>query len=1113
MSFNIKKSVEVDYLAARTISSRDFQTNQNAPPGHVLTATASGNARWVFSPPVNSFSRIILPDLSYSTIVGFNDESLNAFQLRASEPLSLEVVSSLNQIIVGGDFSNFISVASLTSTVAGLGQIYISTVAGGGGDLISTVGGLGQIYVSTPSLTSTVAGLGETYTSTSSLKSTVAGLGQTYVSIPSLTSTVAGLGQTYVSIPSLTSTVLSLGNSLNSTVAGLGQTYVSSPSLTSTVAGLGQNYVSVPSLVSTVAGLGQTYVSIPSLTSTVAGLGQTYVSIPSLTSTVTGLGETYVSIPSLTSTVANLGQTYVSIPSLTSTVANLGQTYVSIPSLTSTVTGLGETYVSIPSLTSTVANLGQTYVSIPSLTSTVTGLGQTYVSIPSLTSTVANLGQTYVSIASLTSTVAGLGQTYVSIPSLTSTVTGLGETYVSVPSLTSTVAGLGKTYVSIPSLTSTVLSLGNSLTSTVTGLGQTYVSIPSLTSTVAGLGETYVSIPSLTSTAAGLGQTYVSILSLTSTVAGLGQTYVSTPSLTSTVAGLGQIYISAVIGSGTDLISTVAGLGQIYVSTPSLVSTVVGLGQIYVSTPSLVSTVAGLGQIYVSIPSLTSTVRGISNNLYISSLTTSTFTVTDNARIPYISTIGISSGTITVGTGSAAAPTYSFAGDTNTGIFGPSADVLAFTTGGLERLRINSIGSVGIGKSAAAGYVLDVSGGNIQVNRTGVNAEVDLTAGGGTFSLRRSTGTNGNADVLNTGSGLFSLYTNSISRITIDGLGSVGVGILPSYNFDVSGTGRFTNTLQTDSIISMASGTAAAPALTFTGDTNNGIYRPGADIFAIATAGVERLRVTSGGLVGIGCDPNASYNLDVSGSARINNGGVFFATNTNDAGSITSSGEASFNNKIVYNATRGNGGHIFNVNGGEAMRISSIGLIGINTSTPSFRLDVSGTGHFTQTLQTDSNISMASGTEAAPALTFTGDTDTGVFRPGANRFGITVGGTSRFEISGNDFTMNSYSMYACRAWLNVDASSGVIFTGQNIASVVNKQNIGDVGTTAGYFIAGFTSNFRADSNYSAVVNAANQDLRACATIRTKTTSNMSLLTWRTDGDTIGNQGFCLACFS
>ena len=1096
MSFNIKKSVEVDYLAARTISSRDFQTNQNAPPGHVLTATASGNARWAFSPPVNSFSRVILPDLSYSTIVGFNDESMNAFQLRASEPLSLEVVSSLNQIIIGGDFSNFISVASLTSTVAGLGQIYISTVAGGGGDLISTVGGLGQIYVSTPSLTSTVAGLGETYTSTSSLKSTVAGLGQTYVSIPSLTSTVAGLGQIYVSIPSLTSTVLSLGNSLNSTVAGLGQTYVSIPSLTSTVAGLGQNYVSVPSLVSTVAGLGQSYVSIPSLTSTVAGLGQTYVSIPSLTSTVTGLGETYVSIPSLTSTVANLGQTYVSIPSLTSTVANLGQTYVSIPSLTSTVTGLGETYVSIPSLTSTVANLGQTYVSIPSLTSTVAGLGQTYVSIPSLTSTVANLGQTYVSIASLTSTVAGLGQTYVSIPSLTSTVTGLGETYVSIPSLTSTVAGLGKTYVSIPSLTSTVLSLGNSLTSTVTGLGQTYVSIPSLTSTAAGLGQTYVSIPSLTST-----------------VAGLGQTYVSTPSLTSTVAGLGQIYISAVIGSGTDLISTVAGLGQIYVSTPSLVSTVIGLGQIYVSTPSLISTVAGLGQIYVSIPSLTSTVRGVSNNLYVSSLTTSTFTVTNLARIPYISTIGISSGTITVGAGSAAAPTYSFGEDTNTGMFGPSADVLAFTTGGLERLRINSIGSVGIGKSAAAGYVLDVSGGNIQVNRTGVNAEVDLTAGGGTFSLRRSTGTNGNADVLNTGSGSFSLYTNSVSRITIDGLGSVGVGILPSYNFDVSGTGRFTNTLQTDSIISMASGTAAAPALTFTGDTNNGIYRPGADIFAIATAGVERLRVTSGGLVGIGCDPNASYNLDISGSARINNGGVFFATNSNDAGSITSSGEASFNNKIVYNGTRGNGGHIFNVNGGEAMRISSIGLIGINTSTPSFRLDVSGTGRFTQTLQTDSNISMASGTEAAPALTFTGDTDTGVFRPGANRFGITVGGTSRFEISGNDFTMNSYSMYACRAWLNVDASSGVIFTGQNIASVVNKQTVGGA-DTAGYFIATFTSNFRADSNYAAVVNCANQDLRVVATVRSKTTSNVSLLTWRNDtGDTIGNQGFCLACFS
>ena len=117
---------------------------------------------------------------------------------------------------------------------------------------LSTVAGLGQIYISTSSLTSTVAGLGEIYVSTSGLTSTVAGLGEIYVSTSGLTSTVAGLGEVYVSTSGLTSTV-----------AGLGEIYVSTGGLTSTVAGLGQIYLSTATGV----------FSMPILTSTVAGLG------------------------------------------------------------------------------------------------------------------------------------------------------------------------------------------------------------------------------------------------------------------------------------------------------------------------------------------------------------------------------------------------------------------------------------------------------------------------------------------------------------------------------------------------------------------------------------------------------------------------------------------------------------------------------------------------------------------------------------------------------------------------------------------------------------------------------------------------------------------------
>jgi hypothetical protein len=258
--------------------------------------------------------------------------------------------------------------------------------------------------------------------------------------------------------------------------------------------------------------------------------------------------------------------------------------------------------------------------------------------------------------------------------------------------------------------------------------------------------------------------------------------------------------------------------------------------------------------------------------------------------------------------GSAAAPSFSFDGDPNSGLYSAGADQVAISTNGTQRLTTDT---------AAVTSTLPV------VHPLGAAATPSLT-----FTGDLNTG------IYSPGADQVAVATNGTGRLFVDSAGNVAIGRSPSSTFGV-----YVSDLGLEMGYSSPLGGAylqgynrgAGP-----GSIDLIYYLDGSANHRFVTGGNERLRITAAGLVGVGTSTPA-YTLVAKGGVATT-GIVASIINPVSGGNS----KIHFTDDATYNWTAGTVGNAFAItpseastsSGTPALYIDSSSRVGIGNSIP-----------------------------------------------------------------------------------------------------------------------------------------------------------------------------------
>ena len=166
----------------------------------------------------------------------------------------------------------------------------------------------------------------------------------------------------------------------------------------------------------------------------------------------------------------------------------------------------------------------------------------------------------------------------------------------------------------------------------------------------------------------------------------------------------------------------------------------------------------------------------------------------------------------------------------------------------------------------------------------------------------------------------------------------------PATAFEVNGQASFSD------------GSAAAPAITNTGDLNTGIFFPAADTIAFAEGGFESMRIDASGNLGLGTTPSAwhssaktiefaypTYGMSAGGGAFMsfnafqNSAGNWIYKSTDQASRFDCDTGGAFSWHTA-GASAGTAGNAITFK--QAMTLDASGNLGIGTTSPGYLLHV-----------------------------------------------------------------------------------------------------------------------------------------------------------------------------